>query len=1166
MVVRLSPTFLDLWNKSKDMYEDFALWHRIRAVVISGVPFLDERVRLPHVHARGTSGGAPLQVGELLDRVLRRHLDPEGSERITPQDLLALPALCRGSLEQAALDGRELLQFDGDEEGSLPWCISILCQCYAPDDLQQDRDKGLSELKYLLRPMAAFLRDVYSLRAPFAPSTKGWFFAAFDEWFAAGPENRCMLCTGPVGSGMTVASAELVIRRRQRIQAFLFCRRTQSERQNPASVIRSLAMQLALSVPGLWPHMLKGARTLAVDADDTTLFTRLLEEPLGRLRPDAEGMDPRGLILLLDGLDEASAPPTANPIVLLLTKLLYRLPPWVRFVLCASSRVEEAGLEAVVSVLKPGTLVEVDVTQPAYKEDLRLVVEQHLQSQLEDRDAAEMALAVNKVAEASRGSFAFVDTFVSGQLVPLTSPTSRFIVNRIRPQRCVELCAASSHLDPLLRGMLQGALARGGLLGRRMLQILLVAREDVLVGDLAKLLDDDDAESEAFVRALDAFGPLIDIQGPLWAEKRVRLAHRTIADLIRSAANLEGPDLSRLASEAAATVSEMAPRIVRSGLFGAALASSMASKLPGYVIRHAVAHAIAAEDIPAVEGLLLDVRFLKAIAEERMLDGLVKEIAQAALKLRPAPGLSVAISEKRRQTAVAEFAQWLPFANLTQLHASPNAIYQAVLLAPSSWIRRSSLPLLLPHLCSGLPSPETDEATANGEEGEGAGAGAGARTGSGSAKKTLFAVPSYVPRRLPEGPKVGSLAPAGSRNVIEIFRTTSRISEPSRSDSKAPPLYGHSENIQTASFSPDGRYCLTTSTDCTAILWGLDLGPDATPIHTLRGHNKGVVSGGWSPEGAHVVTGSIDGSVFVWNVQTGETAATLPAAHNDMVISCSFCPSDGALFFSATLRSISTWNLTALTASSGPTREPALALVPFKDDTAQIVSARWAPVGMALLVASSEGIGIWDGRSGAKLHSLNVSETDGAIQTVAWSPDGARVLAGTSTGRLLVFNAFDSHSRSFSAMTYLGGHSAGIRCVAWSADGARALSGAFNSTLSLWDMRQPSACPLLQEMQCPGSRLECFFSSTTERLVSYGNEPFLLIHDQDVGASTSTSAAYVSAVAVAGGVLEPHVLADFSGFLNGTFSTGSSVYAVVSYDLGRLGESHVVSKLQFLGI
>ena len=43
-----------------------------------------------------------------------------------------------------------------------------------------------------------------------------------------------------------------------------------------------------------------------------------------------------------------------------------------------------------------------------------------------------------------------------------------------------------------------------------------------------------------------------------------------------------------------------------------------------------------------------------------------------------------------------------------------------------------------------------------------------------------------------------------------------------------------------------------------------------TPLLELRGHTSNVVSFGYSPDGTHIVTGSWDNTIRIWDARTGE--------------------------------------------------------------------------------------------------------------------------------------------------------------------------------------------------------------------------------------------------------------------------------------------------------
>ncbi len=75
-------------------------------------------------------------------------------------------------------------------------------------------------------------------------------------------------------------------------------------------------------------------------------------------------------------------------------------------------------------------------------------------------------------------------------------------------------------------------------------------------------------------------------------------------------------------------------------------------------------------------------------------------------------------------------------------------------------------------------------------------------------------------------------------------------------------LAGHSADVVSLGFSPDGKRLVTASFDRTLKLWDTTTWQD---VFTLRGHTSGVVSLAFSPDGTRIVSGGIDFTARVWN-------------------------------------------------------------------------------------------------------------------------------------------------------------------------------------------------------------------------------------------------------------------------------------------------------------
>ena len=121
---------------------------------------------------------------------------------------------------------------------------------------------------------------------------------------------------------------------------------------------------------------------------------------------------------------------------------------------------------------------------------------------------------------------------------------------------------------------------------------------------------------------------------------------------------------------------------------------------------------------------------------------------------------------------------------------------------------------------------------------------------------------------------------------------------------------GHTDNIYSVTFSPDGQIIASASRDNTIRLWNASTGDT---IRTLRGHRNGVNSVAFSPDGQIIASGSWDDTIRLWNASTGDTIRTL-RGHRDNVYSVVFSP-DGQIIASGSRDdTIRLWN-----ASTGDT-------------------------------------------------------------------------------------------------------------------------------------------------------------------------------------------------------------------------------------------------------
>ncbi len=243
---------------------------------------------------------------------------------------------------------------------------------------------------------------------------------------------------------------------------------------------------------------------------------------------------------------------------------------------------------------------------------------------------------------------------------------------------------------------------------------------------------------------------------------------------------------------------------------------------------------------------------------------------------------------------------------------------------------------------------------------------------------------------------------------------------------------GHSRYITSLSFSPDGQYLATGSSDKTAKLWDLKT---AEEVYTFDGHVYEVNSIAFSPDGNYLATGSKhDKTIRLWNVRTGKEYRTFDWQPNSLY--------SGPIIFTPDGKYIISTNDN----KSIKFRDIATGYIKnFYDGYVGDVSCI-SRHGKYLFTAGRYAKAkLWDISEGTVIKVFDIDS--GKISSAAFSPNNKYIATGTNHAEAYLWDLKTGQkARVFKAgKTY-------ARPVKFTSDGKHLLMGHKDNTTKLWEL------------------------------------------------------------------------------------------------------------------
>ena len=105
-------------------------------------------------------------------------------------------------------------------------------------------------------------------------------------------------------------------------------------------------------------------------------------------------------------------------------------------------------------------------------------------------------------------------------------------------------------------------------------------------------------------------------------------------------------------------------------------------------------------------------------------------------------------------------------------------------------------------------------------------------------------------------------------------------------------IAGHTDNVNSIVFSPDGKLLASGGHDNNVVLWNAETGQ---LVNVLEGHVHRVRSVAFHPEGKILASGSYDTNILLWDVERGGPIGPPLLGHTNDVNSIAWSPDGNTL-------------------------------------------------------------------------------------------------------------------------------------------------------------------------------------------------------------------------------------------------------------------------------
>ena len=172
----------------------------------------------------------------------------------------------------------------------------------------------------------------------------------------------------------------------------------------------------------------------------------------------------------------------------------------------------------------------------------------------------------------------------------------------------------------------------------------------------------------------------------------------------------------------------------------------------------------------------------------------------------------------------------------------------------------------------------------------------------------MFAIPGHT-NKLKMRYRLAAIAAAMFVSALFYSFGQDRVASQSAGSKRYKPELvvqtGHTGDISSIAYSPDGKLVASGSFDNTIKLWDVETGKE---LRTFYGHTGKVMSVAFSPDGKLLASGGSDFVIRLWDVSTGKQAKVLEY-HSNSVNAVRFSPDGKTIVSGSDDQTVKIWDV-----------------------------------------------------------------------------------------------------------------------------------------------------------------------------------------------------------------------------------------------------------------